>query len=238
MVRKTYWYYYIYFTNASAFWYNGDTKKLVITDTDINNWEEMIMDFSKFEWLNETDYEVQDDSLIITAPSFSDFFCGEDFQDENAPTTLCNAPFFYINVKGDFVLRAKVSLEFKDVYDSATLMVMQDEKTWAKLCFEKTDFGTTAVVSVVTKGSSDDANGNNVTVSEVWLQIAKSSNGFAFHYSLDGVKFDMVRFFCLPNTESIMVGFVAQAPTGQGGKRYYKDISLKDETVNNLREGV
>ncbi len=211
---------------------------MVTSNIILYNWEEIKMDFTKFEWLNETDYEVQGDNLVITAPPMSDFFCGEDFQDENSPATLCNAPFFYTDVKGDFVLRAKVSLEFKDVYDSATLMVMQDEKTWAKLCFEKTDFGTTAVVSVVTKGSSDDANGNNLTVSEVWLQIAKSSNGYAFHYSLDGVKFDMVRFFCLPNTESIKVGFVAQAPTGQGGKRYFKEISLKEVTVKNLRAGV
>ena len=196
------------------------------------------MDFTKFEWLNQSECEVKGNDLVITAPPMTDFFCGDDFEDENAPSSLNNAPFYYTNIKGDFVLQAKVSLAFKYTYDSATLMVMQDDKNWAKLCFEKTDFGTTAVVSVVTKGSSDDANGNNVTVDEICLQIAKKNNSFAFHYSLDGINFYMVRFFCMPKTDSIKVGFVAQSPTGQGGKRYFSNISLEQKSLKNLREGI
>jgi len=52
---------------------------------------------------------------------------------------------------------------FKDTYDSASIMVMQDMENWAKCCFELTDFGTHAAVSVVAKnGQSDDANGCNI----------------------------------------------------------------------------
>lgn len=52
----------------------------------------------------------------------------------------------------------KVSHAFKETYDSASVMVMKDLSSWAKCCFELTDFGTHAAVSVVTKGDSDDAN--------------------------------------------------------------------------------
>ncbi len=41
-------------------------------------------------------------------------------------------------------------------------MVLQDMAHWAKACFELTDFNMQAVVSVVTNGQSDDANGCNI----------------------------------------------------------------------------
>ena len=114
-----------------------------------------------------------------------------------------------------FVLRAKVSHAFKDTYDSCSIMVFQDATHWAKSCFELTDFGTNAVVSVVTKGDSDDANGPNIDGDEVWLQMCRKDNAFAFHYSLDGEYFFMTRFFTLPAVgKTVKIGLLAQAPTG------------------------
>lgn len=116
-------------------------------------------------------------------------------------------------------------------------MVLQDLNIWAKACFELTDFNTRAVVGVVTNQISDDANGCNIEGNEVWLQVARAGNSFAFHYSLDGKRYDMMRFFSLPVEETIKVGFVAQAPTGQGGERIYQDYSLEYKTVKNIRMG-
>ena len=50
-----------------------------------------------------------------------------------------------------FVMKAKVSHDFVDTYDSASVMVMKDLQNWGKACFEMTDFGTHAVVSSYTK---------------------------------------------------------------------------------------
>lgn len=47
------------------------------------------------------------------------------------PESLCNAPFYYTEITGDFVMRVKVSHDFKDTYDSASIMVMRDMKNWA-----------------------------------------------------------------------------------------------------------
>lgn len=194
---------------------------------------------NEFKWLNESDADLSDEKIIIKAPAQSDFFCGNGIVASNGvlPQTLCNAPFYYTNITGDFVIRVQVSHDFKDVYDACTLMLMQSDEIWGKLCFEKTDFGTNAVVSVVTNGISDDANGCNVDVHKIWLQITRSGNAFAFHYSLDGVKFDMVRFFCLPVNETIKVGLVAQAPIGSGGERIFENITIENKTVINIREG-
>lgn len=195
--------------------------------------------FRNFIWLNAGKCTFEGEKLLIDAPALSDFFCnnGAIAEEGITPESLCNAPFYYREVAGDFVLTVKVSHAFKDTYDSATIMVMKDFDVWAKACFEKTDFDTHAVVSVVTNHTSDDANGCNIDGDSVWLKAVRVNNSFSFHYSVDGKQFYMTRFFNLPVEETIKVGLVAQAPTGQGGKRYYEGFTLEQKTVKNIRFG-
>ena len=135
-------------------------------------------------------------------------------------------------------MKVKVSHDFKDIYDSASVMVMQDMKNWAKACFEMTDFGTHAAVSVVSRnGESDDANGCNIEGNTAWLQICRCGDSFAFHYSTDGEKFYMMRFFNLPVDKTVKVGLLAQAPTGNGGIRTYSELTFENKTVKNIRMG-
>ncbi|WP_018883514.1 DUF1349 domain-containing protein [Paenibacillus massiliensis] len=196
-------------------------------------------DFDNFFWLNESHISFEDDKMIMYAPEKTDIFCNNGAVSEEGitPESLANAPFFYKEVCGNFVLRAKVQLDFKDVYDAACLMVMKDWEVWGKLCFELTDFNTHAVVSVVTNQTSDDANGNNIDGDSVWLQISRVGQSFAFHYSLDGEQFFMARFFNLPVEDEVKVGFLAQSPTGRGGDRTYSHFSLEQTTVKNIRFG-
>ncbi|MFF2907195.1 DUF1349 domain-containing protein [Paenibacillus sp. NPDC057934] len=195
--------------------------------------------FKNYKWLNEGNIKFDGDKIIIDAPAKTDFFCNNGAIGEEGitPENLTNAPFFYTEVSGDFVMKVKVSHDFKDIYDATSIMVMKDLTVWAKSCFEFTDFNTNAVVSVVTNQTSDDANGCNIDGNEVWLQLARSGNSFAFHYSIDGEKYDMMRFFNLPVEETVKVGLLAQAPTGQGGERIYETYSLEHRTVKNIRVG-
>ena len=194
----------------------------------------------KFQWLNESEIKLTDDRVEIMVPGQTDFFRGsiDECEEGFLPESLCNAPYYYTEVEGDFVLRVKVSHDFKDTYDSASVMVMKDLTCWAKCCYELTDFGTHAAVSVVTKGDSDDANGCNLEGNTAWLQVARVANSFSFHYSLDGTQFDMMRFFTLPVGKTIKVGLVAQAPMGSGGARIFKRFSLQKKTVVNIRFGA
>ena len=203
---------------------------------------EMKMDgtqFRNFKWINESKLINDGNRLIIEAPGASDFFCnpGAVSQEGNPPEVVTNAPFFYTEVTGDFVMSVQVSHAFQDTYDAATIMVMKDFEIWAKACFEKTDFNTHAVVSVVTKRTSDDANGCNIDGNTVWLKVARVDNLFSFHYSLAGDTFFMMRYFNLPVEKTIKVGLVAQAPTGKGGKRIFENFSLEHKTVKNIRFG-
>lgn len=192
-----------------------------------------------FNWLNESEVTIEGDRIEILAPAKTDFFCGsaDECEEGILPESLCNAPYYYAEVEGDFVLKVKVSHDFKETYDSASVMVMKDLSCWAKCCFELTDFGTHATVSVVTKGDSDDANGCNLEGNTAWLQVCRVGNNFAFHYSLDGMNFYMMRYFHLPVASTVKVGLLAQAPTGEGGKRVYEHLSIEKRTVENIRVG-
>ena len=201
------------------------------------------MDWSKlgsFRWLNEAPARIEDDALVIAAPPRSDFFRnhGAVAEEGITPDSIPNAPYYYTEIQGAFVMRVRVQHAFKDTYDACAIMVMQSDTVWGKACFELTDFGTHAVVSVVTNGVSDDANGCNIAGDEVWLQVCRVGNSFAFHYSEDGERFYMMRFFYLPADATIKVGLVAQAPQGSGGERYFRDLSLEHKTVKNIRFGV
>jgi uncharacterized protein len=198
-----------------------------------------MVNMNDFKWINKSEATMDEDRLIINALPQSDYFCfsGAKATSGITPESMCNAPFFFTEVAGDFVMKVQVSHDFKDTYDAAALMIMKDFNVWAKACFEYTDFGTHAAVSVVTNHTSDDANGCNIDGNTAWLQVCRVGNSFAFHYSTNNDAYYMMRFFNLPVDETIKVGFVAQSPIGQGGARIYSHISLEKKTVANIRFG-
>ena len=194
---------------------------------------------NNFKWLNESKITENNGKITILATEKSDFFRnpGAVGEDGITPDSLGNAPFYYTEVTGDFVMKAKVSHDFKEIYDAASVMVMENDQIWAKTCFEQTDFNTRAVVSVVTNQVSDDANGCNIDGGFVWLQITRVGQAFAFHYSEDGEYFYMMRVFSLPVGKTVKAGMLAQAPFGSGGERHFEEFSLENKTVKNIRVG-
>ncbi|MCL2377872.1 MAG: DUF1349 domain-containing protein [Defluviitaleaceae bacterium] len=196
------------------------------------------MNINSFKWLNKSELNTDGDKLTIAAPPLSDFFNSPVPENGVFKAPQGNAPFLYTDVDGDFVIRVKVKPDFKAIYDAACIMVIQDENLWLKAAYEKSDFNTTAVVSVVTNKVSDDANGCNLTADSIWLQVARVGCNFAVHYSLDGEKFDMVRLCMLPTENTVKVGIEAQSPTGQGGDHEFSGLSIEKRSISNLRAGV
>ncbi|WHX49422.1 DUF1349 domain-containing protein [Paenibacillus woosongensis] len=184
------------------------------------------------KWLNESQIIEKDQLLQIPAPGNTDYFINPE-----SGEVKNNAPFLYTEVQGDFVLRAKVRHDFISTYDGAALFIMDRDNRWAKLCHEYSDFGTYTVVSVVTDGVSDDANGVNLDDKSVWLQIGRKGDAFAMHYSTDGANYRMVRVFNLKASDTLKVGIVSQSPTGQGLVSDFSDIQLERVTMENIRAG-
>ncbi|MGB4610898.1 MAG: DUF1349 domain-containing protein [Saccharofermentanales bacterium] len=195
------------------------------------------MDLTLFKSFNESEVTKKGDEIAIYAPAKTDFFNNPVPEDGKLMKPQTNAPFYYQEIDGDFVAKVRVRPDFEATYDAGCIMVIQDENTWVKAAFEKSDFDTNAVVSVVTNIVSDDANGCNIDQDAVWLQVARVGNNFAIHYSLDGKKYDMVRLFALSVENTVKVGIEAQCPTGEGGYRYFSDLSIEKKTITNLRAG-
>lgn len=197
------------------------------------------MTFDNFKWLNESEAEYKDGVLKVYAPGHTDYFNSPVKENGAFPELVANAPLYYTEVTGDFVFRAKGELEFQSTYDAAALLVYENENVWAKLALENSDMPCKkpAVVSVVTNRISDDCNGPVRDANNVWFQISRVDDCFAFHYSTDGVEYNMVRVFTLPVGKTVKVGFEAQSPMGEGGYRYFSEISLENRRVKNVREG-
>ena len=195
-------------------------------------------DLSGWKWLNESRAMAVDGELAILAPAGTDWFNDPVPKNGRLSAPVANAPFFYTEVSGDFVFRARVRPSHRYTYDACTLMVIRDEYMWAKAAFEKSDFGTAAAVCVVTDQVSDDANGCDIGQDFLWLQIARAGDVFCVHYSVDGERFNMVRLFHLPVGESVKAGLEAQSPAGKGGIRLFSDITLEKRTVADLRAGI
>ncbi len=195
------------------------------------------MNFEGWKWLNESQIITSENEVAIYAPGHTDWFRNPIPENGTLSAPVADAPFFYTEVTGDFVFKAKVQPNFRTVYDACALMVIENDVLWTKAAFEKSDFGTTAAVCVVTNEMSDDANGCDINQDYVWLEIARVGDVFCTLYSLDGEEYHMVRLFHLPVPQTVKVGIEAQSPAGEGGLRYYSDISLELKTVENLRAG-
>ncbi|MHC5217662.1 DUF1349 domain-containing protein [Enterococcus sp. LJL128] len=192
----------------------------------------IIMKNRTFNWLDETGSVIKSGNLTMEATPQSDYFIDPADGKEGL-----NAPFLYTELTGDFILSAKVTADFDETYDGCGLMFLENTHLWGKLCFELTDLGTKSVVSVVTNRVSDDANGVELSKKQVWLQVSRKGQLFAMHYSLDGSDYRMVRYFSLPCSQLLKVGFVAQAPIGNGRQASFEDIRIEEYALENMRKG-
>ncbi len=187
-----------------------------------------------FKWVNPTTITCLADSGIrIDVPNKCDYF-----QDPARVHVMDTAPYLYTEVEGDFVAQIHISHAFKNVWDAGALMVCADDTHWAKLCFEGTDFGTQAIVSVVTNGLSDDANGVNYHWPNVWLQIVRKGNLFGMHYGPDGATWNMVRYFHIEMPSTVKVGMVAQCPGGPGTVIDFFHFGVENKCVLDIRAGI
>jgi len=71
-------------------------------------------------------FEVSEKQLVIYAEPHTDYFVSPV-----DGSVTANAALVYEEVTGDFVCRAKVSLEHKSMFDAGVLMAVQDDTHWA-----------------------------------------------------------------------------------------------------------
>jgi regulation of enolase protein 1 (concanavalin A-like superfamily) len=186
-------------------------------------------------WKNQPlDWNVGlDGSLSILAGEHTDWFSdpGGSPPQDSAPCAL------FVPPDREFLLSARVTVDFASTFDAGTFQIRENDKRWAKLCFEYSPQNQPMIVSVVTRGVSDDCNSVPIEKPLVYLRMAVTPQTIAFHYSNDGKYWHFVRYFTLGKLENLQVGLSAQSPMGQQCKAVFSEIHYRAGILKDARNG-
>ncbi|HLZ87028.1 MAG TPA: alpha/beta fold hydrolase, partial [Puia sp.] len=155
-------------------------------------------------------FEAGKDHLLIVAGEKTDMF-----RDPNVAYNTDNAPKLLFMADSNFVLTAAIHHAFASKWDGGAIVLKADSLNWIKFCFEKDYTGQKRVVSVVTRGISDDCNSAPVVSNTVYYKIAKAGNVITLYYSVEGRHWYLIRHLQFDSTAPLKLGFLAQSPTGQ-----------------------
>ena len=189
----------------------------------------------------EAAWTIAEASATVTASAapHSDIFIDPGADNQlNAESMLNAVTLLGLPPDGDFQFSARVTVAFASTYDAGVLLLWIDERHWGKLCFEFSPAGEPMIVSVVARGVADDANAFVVDGRTVWLRVSRIDHALAYHASLDGKAWRMIRFFTIDGAStSAAIGFEAQSPTGDGCVVTFDDIRFTRERLSDLRDG-
>ena len=181
---------------------------------------------------NDCEYKHTENGYLLKAKPNTDMVA-----DAVSGTIISNAAYLAENVKGDFTFSARVSHDFLSTYDACCLIAYANEQLWSKACFECTEEGEHAIVTVMTDGCSDDANSVRIAGKEVWLQLCRRENVISVQYSVDGTNWIFVRILSIRLPETVRLGLLAQSPVGTGGEFLFEHVRLEHFAPNNMRFG-
>lgn len=181
---------------------------------------------------SSSSYLSQDDGLAITAGACTDLFVNP-----NRTAEALDAPHLLASAQGDFLLSARVRVDLLAPHDAGGLLVWHNDRAWAKLGLELSAQREGELVSVVTRGASDRASGFVVPGEHVWLRVARVGSAYAFHASLDGAYWRLIRHFALYASDSPSYGFFAQSPTGEGCAATFDRIAFESRRLGALLDG-
>lgn len=167
--------------------------------------------------------------LTISAEAKTDWFV-DPFDD----TVAKNAPILLFTPDADYVLSTRVTVKFVTKWDAGALMLWGDDHHWAKLSFELSPAKKPTLVTVVTRGLSDDCNSKELRGDSVYLRIAKSGKTYVFYSSTDARDWQILRTFSLDADLPIRVGFEAQSPAGSGAVVTFSAITYDSHRIGNI----
>ena len=159
------------------------------------------------------------------------------FVDPGGADAQLGAPLLLGRPRGDFRLSARVSAKLAATFDAAALVVWSSPSSWAKLALEYSPQREPTIVSVVTREISDDANSFALPDAVAWLRISRRGETLAFHASVDGLWWSLVRFFSFTGAGEASAGFLVQSPTGDGAQGRFDQIEWAEEPLRELRDG-
>lgn len=171
-------------------------------------------------------------ALSISSGSKTDWFV-----DPFDGTVAKSAPILSFTPGDTYVLSTKVQIQFTSKWDAGAVMLWADDHHWAKLSFELSPEKQPTMVTVVTRGFSDDCNSVPVTGDTIYLQVARTGPTYVFYYATDGNNWRILRTFRLEGQGQVSVGFEAQSPDGTGTTAIFSDIHYSPKKISNVYKG-
>ena len=186
-----------------------------------------------------------DTCVTVRPDGVLEFECGEKrdiFCDPNGKLSNNSLPILLTAVDNSrpFTLTAKVTPTFTSggTYNAGDLFVFADDELWQKLAFEQDERGNHRIVSVRTRGTSDDNNHEVVKQPWVYLKISSDTRTIASYYSLDGKEWWMARLYQNDYPATVWLGLATQCPVEQGTTCLFEEVSLQPVSVADFRLGV
>jgi regulation of enolase protein 1 (concanavalin A-like superfamily) len=178
-----------------------------------------------------------DDPITLEASPHTDLFTPPD---GSAPI---NNAFRLLRTlqAGDWQFQAHVSVQQKALFDAGVLLIWHSQSHWAKLCLEQAPGVRPMLVSVVTRGLSDDANGEVLERPQAYVRISRLGQTFAFHASRSGEagSWKLLRHFSLDiGISPVQIGVLVQSPTGEGCQATFSEVTLTPVRLAALRSGA
>jgi regulation of enolase protein 1 (concanavalin A-like superfamily) len=175
---------------------------------------------------NPADWSLKDGNLTIKSAEKTDWYI--------APTNggdSKNSPILLFPGPKDFWFSAKVTVDFKSSFDAGVLAIYANDKTWIKFALEQSNEGKPSIVTVVTRGLSDDCTGTAIEGNSVYLKAVKAGQAIFLYFSADGKHWSLTRVLNLGTEQNLQFGFSSQSPTGGGSTATFSDIHYKAERL-------
>jgi hypothetical protein len=183
---------------------------------------------SPYIWQNKpAEWNANTNSLMLTAAKKTDWFVypGGGYTANSSPRLL-------FKTTANFAFSSKVEVTAHATYDAGCLVLYASPSTWSKLCLEAQADHRLDVISVVTRGSSDDATSFPANGTSIYLKIAKAEGTIFFYASEDGKAWTIIRKLSLPADDPLLTGFSAQSPDGNGASALFTDFHYLAQKVN------
>ncbi len=189
----------------------------------------------ELKWMNKPKkISYAKDTLLVRSEAKTDFFI-----DPSNGKPSASAPVLYKEIRGDFVATALVTPDLSNMWNAGSLMMIIDSENWIKFAFENSDATGNSIVSVVTRGVSDDANGVRLEEQEtIWLRLIRKGDIYSMLWSKDGKHYYLARLSKMPSAKMVKIGIESQSPLDNEAVHKFHHFSVVHRTVDDVRKGI
>lgn len=177
------------------------------------------------KWINKPEeYDVNKERVTFQVLPKTDFW-----QVTHYGFSRTDGNCYVAEVEGDICFTVKVKMNYMSEFDQCGVIVYGDDENFAKLCVENQLSKKNKLGSVVTKSKSSDwATQSFGEGDTIFYRVSKRGINYLFEYSEDGISYDQMRLFDIPNFERTFIGIFGASPLGEGFEAIFSHMTFED----------